>query len=118
MGIIPSWNIIRENAELIEMINRTNNALELYNRRINALFLSKPSLLVFVQVLQEGARDQEARLQEIQTWQAHPADHLKVTIPEVDPAYPRFKADEDATAAAAATKASSKASRKKATTKN
>ncbi len=58
------------------------------------------------------------RLQEIRTWQARPAEHLEVTIPEVDPAYPHFKADVDATATAAATKAAPKASRKKATTKN
>ena len=110
---ISSWNIVEENGDYIEMINRTNNALERYNRCFNGLFPSKPCLLVFVQILEKETCYQEDRLEEIRKWKARPKEHLEPTIPKVNPEYARFKANEEAKAAAAAAKAA-KAARKKA----
>ena len=36
-----------------DLVNRTNNGLERYNRHFNGLFNKKPSLLEFVQIVEE-----------------------------------------------------------------
>jgi hypothetical protein len=42
--ILTSWNLEVE-GETTDIVNRTNNALESYNRRFNALFPKTPSLI-------------------------------------------------------------------------
>ena len=65
------------------------------------------------QVLEKETCYQEERLNKVCKWTAHPAEHLEVTIPKVNPEYAGFKANQEAKAAAAPAKAS-KASQKKA----
>ena len=44
MPILLSWNICNEDGSIIKMVkNRTNNALERYNRRVNSLFSKVPT---------------------------------------------------------------------------
>jgi hypothetical protein len=43
--IIMSWNLMSDEGSPVEIVNRTNNALESYNPRFNALFLKQPTLI-------------------------------------------------------------------------
>ena len=92
LPIVESWNIIDENGETLEIRNHTNNAIESYNRRFNGLFTSKPSLIVFVQIVEEESRKQFTRLDEIRTGKARPSELLEVSIPSVNEGYAPFKA--------------------------
>jgi hypothetical protein len=50
--ILPRWNIRNDKTrETIEMINRTNNALECYNCHFNGLLQNVPTLIKFVQLV-------------------------------------------------------------------
>ena len=49
---VSSWNICEKDGEYVDFANRTNNALERYNRQFNSLFPKKPSLIEFVQVVE------------------------------------------------------------------
>jgi hypothetical protein len=57
-----SWNIYGKDGEYLDIINRTNNGLERYNRHLKTLFPSPhPPLQSFVQRLEEESRDQVKR---------------------------------------------------------
>jgi hypothetical protein len=45
LQITNNWNIREEDGHFLQMLNRTNNALESYNRRFNSIFLKTPSLI-------------------------------------------------------------------------
>ena len=105
---IPSWNILDENGEYLEVRNRTNNAIESYNHRFNNLFERKPSLLVFVQTLEKESRDQAEWIQDIRTGKIRPNTYHDVTMPPVRPDYAIFKANAEKQAAAAARKRAKK----------
>ena len=54
MPILSSWNVahLENDGEYYDIINRTNNGLERYNRHYNGLFPTKPDLFQFVRTLQ------------------------------------------------------------------
>ena len=93
LSIIPSWNICEENGEYIELTNRTNNALERYNRRINELFKDKkpPRLIEFVQICEKESRFQAEQLRQIREGKRLEVERDEATIPEIDPEYYIFK---------------------------
>jgi hypothetical protein len=93
MNKIPSWNILDENGEYIECRNRTNNAIESYNRRFNGLFEGKPNLLTFVQILEEESRFQARQIDDVRMNRSRSNGHLDVTIPPVRPDYAIYKAN-------------------------
>ena len=69
-----------------DLRNRTNNALERYNRRINSLFLTpRPSLALFVTKIEEESRAQVIRLEDIRYGRVVPQepneDNIISTIP-------------------------------------
>ena len=55
-----TWNIHMKDAEYFYVLrNRTNNALERYNKKMNKAFLGmKPSFFLFVDVCEDESRDQ------------------------------------------------------------
>ena len=55
---IATWNINDpQNEEHLELVNRTNNALERYNRTLNEMFSTPhPTVLNFVRTLEEESR--------------------------------------------------------------
>ena len=87
LPIVESWNICGENDEILECRNRTNNAVECYNRRFNDLFPAKPSLLTFVKVLETESRAQATRLDEIRSGKRRPNVHKDLTIPKEHAGY-------------------------------
>ncbi len=57
-ALLDRWNIYDKDGEYLDMVNRTNNGLESYNRRFNQLFPTKPSLIAFAHgVEQERLRN-------------------------------------------------------------
>ena len=68
--VIATWNIVLEDSDkdYHDLQNRTNNGLESYNRRMTELFSSHhPSLLTFVQVVEEEARKKSDRMDDIRS---------------------------------------------------
>ena len=47
ISMLESWNICIGDDEYIDLVNRTNNGLERYNRKFNGLFPKKPSLITY-----------------------------------------------------------------------
>ena len=56
--ILDSWNICDYDGKYKELMNRTNNGLESYNKRFNGFFEKKPSLLECFEVVEAESRYQ------------------------------------------------------------
>ena len=66
MDFVATWNIHDEDENYFDLVNRTNNDLERYNRSINNKFPTRhPSLLVFVQKIELESREQVERCENI-----------------------------------------------------
>ena len=64
-AFIATWNIYGHyNVEKMKL-QRTNNGLERYNKTLNEKFKGKQSLLSFIKILEEEARFQESKLEDI-----------------------------------------------------
>ena len=72
--------------------NRTNNALESYNRVMNDKFPTPhPSLPLFVQTIENEARYQVTRLNDIRLGRVVPPVYDETTINAVPPCYTTFE---------------------------
>ena len=93
MDFIETWNIIDRNEEYYDLQNRTNNALERYNRRLNDVFpTAHPSLLLFVQTIEIEARYQFHRKQDATMGRVTAYPHqAEVTINAVPAIYDTFE---------------------------
>jgi hypothetical protein len=89
--ILDSWNICDADGDVKAFVNRTNNALERYNRRFNDLFHKKPSLIEFVQILEEESRKQAAELEDIRKSRRVKPMYQERTIPAIPAAYVTFR---------------------------
>ena len=61
-SFIVTWNVFGHYKEETMKLQRTNNGLERYNRTLNSKFHRKQSLLSFIKVLEEEAREQLSKL--------------------------------------------------------
>jgi len=94
MPILNDWNICGKDGQYISMVNRTNNGIESYNNMINKLFQKKPSLIKFVQKLEEESRTQGSKWIGIATGKllADPSKAQKESIiPSVPDTHTKFK---------------------------
>jgi hypothetical protein len=95
LRIVSSWNIAHmdndDDGERYDLINRTNNGLERYNRHYNGLFDSKPDLFQFVRILQQETRNQVQKLDDIRKGRRNKVDRDLVTIPLIPNAYIDFR---------------------------
>ena len=91
MPIMDSWNICKEDGEYKEILNRTNNGLEIYNMRFNNLFLKKPSLLEFVETLEKETLHHADLLDLLRRGTIVCRRYKEVTIPSIPPEYRAFK---------------------------
>jgi hypothetical protein len=89
--IIPNWNVKLDDGSIIPFVNRTNNALERYNRTFNNLFLKKPTLLEFVRVVEQESRRQAHKLQDIRMGRSIEIERNSVWIPDIPLNYNQFK---------------------------
>ena len=89
---IKTWNICDSDEKYKELQNRTNNALERYNRTMNEKFpCPHPSLKLFVVTLEEEGRDQVTKLENIRYGKVVPLKHQDLTIANIPDCYLNFK---------------------------
>ena len=70
------------------IVNRTNNALEKYNRRFNDRFSKgTPSLAEFIGVVEEESRYYAKKLRNIRRGIERPIEYAKANIPKIPDAY-------------------------------
>ena len=78
---IKCWNIHSDDDSHLNLQNRTNNALERYNCSLNDTFSSPhPSLLQFVTTIEEEARFQARRLDDISNGKVEPPKNKGLTL--------------------------------------
>jgi hypothetical protein len=91
MPILKSWNICKENGVCIQTINRTNNAVERYNRCFNSLFSKQPNIIEFNQIVMEESIRQAETLQNIRSGKKLETVLQKVFVPDIPEKYQSFK---------------------------
>jgi hypothetical protein len=89
--IIMSWNLMSNEGFPVEIVNRTNNALESYNRRFNALFLKEPKLIEFAMIIEKESREQAQIRQDIVTGRKQEPERKDIWIPTIPESYIQFK---------------------------
>jgi hypothetical protein len=77
------------------MVNRTNNALEAYNRRFNSIFLKTPLLIEFNKLVKKESLRQEDILNDIRAGRRCEKDRPDVWIPEIPLSYYEFKREQE-----------------------
>ena len=93
MPILWRWNISEiegPDGTSFDVVNRTNNGLERYNRHFNGLFNKKPSLLEFVQIVEKESCFQDQKLNDIRYGRRKEVERDEPTIPVVPVAYSDF----------------------------
>jgi hypothetical protein len=93
MPILWRWNISQKegpDGSFFDVVNRTNNGLERYNRHFNRLFNKRPSLLEFVQIVEKESRFQDQKLNDIRYGRRKEVEREERTIPVVPVAYSDF----------------------------
>ena len=77
------------------MVNRTNNALERYNRRFNSIFLKTPLLIEFNELVKNETLCQEDILNYIRAGRHCEKDRPEVWMPEIPLSYYEFKREQE-----------------------
>ncbi|EGZ24028.1 hypothetical protein PHYSODRAFT_325182 [Phytophthora sojae] len=86
-----TWNV-NTIAEAVDIVNRTNNALERFNRTLNESFTtSYPSLLTFVDVIKTKSQNYVDLIEDIRHQRQQPPDHANLARVEVPDDYLRFE---------------------------
>ena len=88
---MQSWNLIGKDGVPLQIVNRTNNALESYNRRFNKIFSKQPTLIKFAMLIEEESRHQTQIRQDIITGKKREPKRTKIWIPELPESYLQFK---------------------------
>jgi hypothetical protein len=77
------------------MVNRTNNALECYNRRFNSIFLKTPSLIEFNELVKNESLQQEEILNDIRSGRRRDKDCQEMWIPDIPLSYYNFRSNQE-----------------------
>ncbi len=73
-----------KDGEYYDMVNRTNNGIESYNRRFGALFPTKPTLIAFVSAVEEESCKQAQIHDDVRTGKMkEPKRRIEQTIPSI-----------------------------------
>ena len=93
LPIKDSWNISGEDDQYRKYVNRTNNALESYNRRFQELFKrgGKVKLLEFVEITEKESRQQAQYLDDIRNGRRKQPTRDNNCIPKIPVEYLAFK---------------------------
>ena len=78
-------------------MNRTNKALEAYNRRFNSIFQKTPSLIEFNELVKNESLRQENILNDIRAGRLREKDFPEVWIPQIPLSYYKFKSEQQYT---------------------
>ena len=80
-----------DNEEIVAMINRTNNALESYNSRLNVISKKQPNVIEFVQLVEKELHHQAQTL-EFHSGKRREVKHKAIWVSEIlGTYYRRFK---------------------------
>ena len=91
-SFIKTWNIHYDDGSHLDIQNRTNNALERYNRSLNDKFSTPhPSPIEFVTTMEEESRLQEKRLNDIRCGHVKPPKLQGSTLFEPPLCYTNFE---------------------------
>ena len=94
--MMSTWNVSENASNDYELRNRTNNALENYNRRVNSLFpTAHPSLGHFVHKIEEESRYQLKCLDDIRFGHVVITKPQEAIIAEILALYTNFVAPQD-----------------------
>jgi hypothetical protein len=52
--ILSSWNVRQDDGSILQIVNRTNNTLECYNKRCKGLFKKQPTQIEFSPIIEIG----------------------------------------------------------------
>eukprot|EP00732_Lithocolla_globosa_P004405 Lithocolla_globosa_v1_NODE_4051_length_1520_cov_228.951536.p2 type:complete len:136 gc:universal NODE_4051_length_1520_cov_228.951536:1093-1500(+) len=79
-----TWNMVVARKQLSEVLIRTNNALERFNREFNKKFpVANPTLLVFVETIREISNRYVRLIAEIRAGKANSPDRTIPKFPEI-----------------------------------
>ncbi len=95
LQITNNWNIREDDGHFLQMVNRTNNALECYNCRFNSIFLKTPSLIEFNELVKNESLQQEEILNDIRSGRHRDKDCQKMWIPDIPLSYYDFKSNQE-----------------------
>ena len=88
---MATWNVSGNANDDYDLRNRTNNALECYNRRLNSFFPSPhPSLPHFVQKIEEESRYQAKRLDDMRYGRVVVPESSDAIIEDIPAVYVNF----------------------------
>ncbi|KAG2921922.1 hypothetical protein JG687_00019133 [Phytophthora cactorum] len=88
------WNI-HAIAESTDIVNRTKNALERFNRDLNESFTTAhPNLLVFMAVIKEKSKNYVVMLDDIRHHRQRAPEHGNLVGVEIPAEYHRFCAEQ------------------------
>ena len=86
------WNFTRSPSARDNMVNRTNNPLERYNRTLNQAFpCAHPTMDHFITTINAEARRYARLLEDIQRGYATAPPHLPVPVPTIPPSYHNYQ---------------------------
>ena len=84
--VAPIWNFsdITDDSSKAKLVNKTNNALERYNRHFNSLFgTDHPQLVAFVKNFCDEADRIVQRLEDVDKGREQPPEYLESVFPKI-----------------------------------
>ncbi len=88
--LLDRRNIYYKDGEYLDMVNHTNNGIERYNRRFNAIFPPKPTLITFVTTVEIKSRYQASRLDDVWTGKLRVESREEQSIPSIPTDYDSY----------------------------
>ena len=86
------WNVHGMDEADIQLVARTSNGLERYNRELNESFPnSHPNLVVFASTLKEKADDVILRIENVRKGREDRPTYLETTFPPIPEEFHSFK---------------------------
>ncbi len=88
--LLERLNICNKDGEYFDMVNRTNNGIKSYNRRFNAIFPQKPTLIAFVTTVEIESWYQATKVDDVRTGKMRGQTRMEQTIPSIPADYDTF----------------------------
>ena len=93
---IPLWNVTEADESQVQLVSRTSNALERYNRFFNNIVpRAHPNLIVFVAALLDEAHRIIQRLEDVRSGREIPPVYEDISYPDIPAEFESFKFNVD-----------------------
>lgn len=92
---VTSWNLfhmIGDPSARSQLLQRTNNCLERYNREMNEAYpVAHPNISMFVSVIKQKSNEYLSRIKRVQSGaEMPPAHNTHINIPDIPLSYTNF----------------------------